>query len=220
MRGEARPQLLDTSRIQLELQRVKPTHSKIGEELEKLLGTVEIKVKRWFDLWKYLKWLLPQWDRLGFNMQSQQQTNWCWAATSTSTAVYYNATTTWTQCTVANGETGRTDCCGTGGSGACNVYGFLDTALTRVGHFDHRDNSAGTFASMKTEINAGRPVGIRVAWSGGGADFLAIIGYLDDATNYVAVDDPIYGKSDITFATLTSTYQSTGSWTHTYYTKA
>ena len=135
MRGEARPHLLDTSRIQLELQRVKPTHSKIGEELEKLLGTVEIKVKRWFDLWKYLKWLLPQWDRLGFNMQSQQQTNWCWAATSTSTAVYYNATTTWTQCTVANGETGRTDCCGTGGSGACNVYGFLDTALTRVRPF-------------------------------------------------------------------------------------
>jgi hypothetical protein len=151
-------------------------------------------------------------------MQTQQQTNWCWAAVATSVSHFYDAASTWTQCAVANAQIGRTDCCGSGAGGPCNIYGFLDDALTRVGHFDHFAGVA-TFSSIDDEIEADRPVGIRVAWSGGGAHFLAIIGCLEDATNYVALDDPIYGKSDVAFATLSSTYQGTGSWTHTYYTK-
>ena len=30
---------------------------------------------------------------------------------------------------------------------------------------------------------------------------------------FFAVDDPIYGKSDVTYAVLQSSYQGTGSWT-------
>jgi hypothetical protein len=40
-----------------------------------------------------------------------------------------------------------------------------------------------------------------------------------DPDEYVDVRDPIYGSSDIPLATFTSAYQSTGSWTHTYYTE-
>ena len=163
------------------------------------------------------KWWAESAIRLNFNMQPQQQSNWCWAATSTSVAAYWDPATTWTQCGVANGELGRADCCGAGASGACNVYGFLDTSLTRVGHFDHIVGGTATVSQVSTEIDGSRPVGVRTAWSGGGAHFLCIIGYLPG--NFYGVDDPIYGKSDVSESTFKTAYQGSGSWTHTYYTR-
>jgi hypothetical protein len=161
---------------------------------------------------------LLAWHRLDFAMQHQQQTNWCWAAVSTSVALFYDPASTWTQCLVANGELGRNDCCGDGASGPCNVYGFLASSLTRVGHLDHSVGSSSTFAQVQTEIDAGRPLCARTAWSGGGAHFLAIIGYriLDQM---LAVDDPWYGKSDVSYTTFSSSYQGSGSWTHSYFTQ-
>jgi Papain-like cysteine protease AvrRpt2 len=159
------------------------------------------------------------WHRLDFAMQHQQQTNWCWAAVATSVSLFYDPASTWTQCAVANSELGRTDCCGTGASGPCNVYGFLGSSLTTVGHLDHQTGSTSTFGDVQTEIDAGRPLCARTAWSGGGAHFLAIIGYriFDEM---LAVDDPWYGKSDVSYATFTSSYQGSGSWTHSYFTTA
>jgi hypothetical protein len=138
------------------------------------------------------EWWADDSVRLSFDMQQQTETNWCWAAVSTSVAHFYDCASPWTQCTVANGETGRTDCCGSGAAGACNIYGTLDTSLARVGHFNHMVNGSITRGSVETEIIAGRPIGVRTAWSGGGAHFLAIIGAL--VNDYYAVDDPIYGK--------------------------
>lgn len=149
--------------------------------------------------------------------RGQQQTNWCWAATSKSVAAYYDPATTWTQCDVANGEKGQTTCCANGATAACNAYGTLDTSLMRVGHFDHWAGSAAGFGDVLGQMHAGRPVGVRTAWSGGGAHFLCIIGTL--AGDMYAVDDPVFGKSDVTEAAFRTMYQGTGSWTDTYYTK-
>lgn len=216
----ALPSLLSRTRVPLQLDRRSSiTDAALERRFADLLGVVTLPVSRWFDLWRYIWWLLPDWDRLNFQMQHQQQTNWCWAAVSTSVALYDDPSSSWTQCTVANGELSRTDCCGVGGSTSCNVYGYLNTALSRVGHLDHMDTTVAAFQSVDSEIDAGRPLGIRVAWSGGGAHFLAIIGYLEDVQNYVAVDDPIYGKSDVSYDTLKTSYQGSGTWTHTYYTK-
>src|SRR6185437_3941217 len=65
------------------------------------------------------------WDRLDLHVPYQQESNWCWAATADGVAHFYDSSSTWTQCAIANSELGRTDCCGTGASGPCNVYGFL-----------------------------------------------------------------------------------------------
>lgn len=159
-----------------------------------------------------------RWHRLDFSMQAQQQTNWCWAAVSTSVALFYDPASTWTQCAVANGELGRNDCCGTGASGPCNVYGFLGSSLNRVGHLASQTGSSSTFATVRAEIDAGRPLGVRTAWSGGGAHFLCIIGYRI-YEQMLAVDDPWYGKSDVDYATFSSSYQGSGSWTHSYFTQ-
>ncbi|HTS61032.1 MAG TPA: papain-like cysteine protease family protein [Candidatus Acidoferrales bacterium] len=159
-------------------------------------------------------------DELYFTMQHQQQSNWCWAATATSVALFYEPASGWTQCTVANDELGRSDCCGTGASGPCNVYGFLDQALTVVGRFDRWVSGSATTSEIETEVTFARPLGIRVAWSGGGAHFLCIMGqYNVGGVDYVTVDDPIYGRSDVTYTTLQTAYQGSGTWTHTYYTK-
>jgi hypothetical protein len=215
------PPLLNRTRVPLELHhRRELTGTAVDALATEVVGEVLVPITRRLDWWRFIRWLLPLWDRLDFQMQHQQQSNWCWAAVSTSVALYYDAASTWTQCTVANGELSRTDCCGTGASTSCNVYGYLNTALTRVGHLDRMDSSVASFQAVDDEIDAGRPIGIRVAWSGGGAHFLAVIGYLEDDTNYVAVDDPIYGKSDLTYDTLKTSYQGSGSWTHTYYTQA
>lgn len=171
----------------------------------------------WPWLWQILR--LFRWHRLDFSMQHQQQTNWCWAAVSTSVALFFKPSSGWTQCAVADGELNRSDCCGTGASGPCNVYGFLDTSLTRVGHLDHFTGTTSTFSQIQGEINNGRPLGVRTAWSGGGAHFLAIIGYRL-FNNMLAVDDPFYGKSDVGLTTFTSSYQASGSWTHSYFTRA
>jgi hypothetical protein len=215
------PSLLNRTRVPLGLHhRPELTGTDVERAATDVVGEVLVPFTRRLGLWKYVWWLLPLWDRLNFQMQHQQQTNWCWAAVSTSVALYYDPASTWTQCTVANGELGRSDCCGAGGGTSCNVYGTLNTALTRVGHLDHMDSTVASFQAVDDEIDGGRPLGIRVAWSGGGAHFLSVIGYLEGATNYVAVDDPIYGKSDLTYATLETSYQGSGTWTHSYYTQA
>jgi hypothetical protein len=159
-------------------------------------------------------------DEIYFSMQQQQQSNWCWAATATSVALFYGPASGWTQCTVANDELGRTDCCASGASGPCNVYGYLDQALSVVGRLDHWVGGTASTAQIETEVTFARPLGIRVAWSGGGAHFLCIIGqYSAGGVDYVTVDDPIYSRSNVPYNTLLTAYQGTGTWTHTYYTK-
>jgi hypothetical protein len=159
-------------------------------------------------------------DEMYFSMQPQQESNWCWAAVSASVALFYEPASTWTQCLVANNQTGRSDCCGSGASGPCNVDGFLDKALTAVGRLNQVVGGVATTGQIEGEVTYARPLGIRVAWSGGGAHFLCIMGqYSDGVTDYVTVDDPIYGRSNVTYAALQTAYQGVGTWTHTYYTK-
>jgi hypothetical protein len=157
---------------------------------------------------------------LPFDMQAQTQSNWCWAATATSVSHFYWLFSHWTQCSVANAELGRGDCCSGTAPGPCNVPWYLDRALTRTNNFVNIIGPA-TFAQVRAEIDAGRPVGARIGWSGGGGHFMVIYGYSKFAgIDYFDIDDPIYGKSHLAVADFTSNYQGSGSWTHTYFTKS
>ncbi|CAN5266205.1 hypothetical protein BH10PSE9_BH10PSE9_09120 [soil metagenome] len=157
---------------------------------------------------------------LPFDMQAQTQTNWCWAATSTSVSHFYYSASGWSQCSVAGAELGRTDCCNASVPSACNVPWYLDRALTRTANFSSIVGGTITYAQILAELKAGRVIGARIGWSGGGGHFMVIYGCARvGSTHYVDIDDPIFGKSHITLATFTSSYQGSGSWTHTYYTK-
>jgi hypothetical protein len=102
----------------------------------------------------------------------------------------------------------------------CNVPWYLDRALTRTRNFVSIQGPSG-FEPVRTEINAGRPVGARTGWSGGGGHFMVIYGYsMIGGHEYFDIDDPIYGKSHIPVSEFSSSYQGSGSWTHNYFMKS
>lgn len=153
----------------------------------------------------------------GFHVPLQEQTNWCWAGVAAGVAARYGAV--WQQCNLAGLELGQ-HCCPAGTNpGVCNVPYYLDRALTRVGHFATMMAGAAPLNSQViTEINANRPVGVRIGWSGGGGHFVAIAGYSTNGGQFVDVEDPWYSASTVTYAVLQSAYKGTGAWTHTYWT--
>jgi hypothetical protein len=157
--------------------------------------------------------------QLNFNMQLQTQSNWCWAATATSVSLFYRPSSSWTQCSVASAELSQS-CCVSPVPGPCNVPWYLDRALTRTENFVSMSGAA-PFSTVEAELKGGRVVGARVGWSGGGGHFMAIYGCGTRAGDqYFDIDDPIYGKSSPTVATFSSSYQGSGTWTHTYLTRA
>jgi Papain-like cysteine protease AvrRpt2 len=160
---------------------------------------------------------------LCFTMQHQEQTQWCWSATATSVALYYNAASTWTQCSLVNAELGRNDCCSNPSSANCNIPGTLNTVLTRVGHLASFTSSTTSFADVRTEIDNGRPLGVRIGWSGGGGHFNVLACYTSNPLlrlQSVQVEDPWYGTSVWDYDMFRTAYQGSGSWTHSYKTKA
>jgi hypothetical protein len=164
---------------------------------------------------------VPLVDSFAFVMQPQMQTNWCWAAVSTSVSHYYNATSVWTQCSVANSELGQSSCCVDGSTPACNVPWYLDRALTLTGNFRSLSNSPEPFANVQSLVNAREPLGVRIGWSGGGGHFVALHGYATIGTDqFVDVEDPIYGASTVRYVDFCTSYQATGTWTHSYRTQS
>lgn len=158
--------------------------------------------------------------QLDFNMQRQTQSNWCWAATATSVSHYYWFFSHWTQCKVCNAELSRNDACSSPVPQACNVPWYLDRALSRTDNYVSITGTV-TFAQIRSEIDAGRLLGARVEWNGGGGHFMVIYGYATVlGIRYLDIDDPIYGKSHIMLSEFSSNYQGSGTWTHTYFTKS
>jgi len=156
---------------------------------------------------------------LRFPVQAQLQSQWCWAAVAASVSRYYVPATTWTQCRVANIQWGRTDCCGTGASGPCNNPSVLGTALTTVGHFDRQTSVQEPLQTLENELVVGRPLCIRIGWSGGGGHFIVASGVEDDS--FVWVSDVGGGTTAlVAYDTLRTNYRCSGTWTHTYFTHA
>ena len=163
---------------------------------------------------------MVQWD-LGFVMQLQTQTNWCWAATSSSVHRFYvPKAKDWSQCEVAEAELNHNTCCADGSTSQCNVPWYLDRALVRVKHFQSMSGGAVPATTLSAELGGGRPVGCRIGWAGGGGHFVVIDGLTLSGTTTVTVRDPIYGTTAMDYATFQTAYQGSGSWTHTYTTKA
>ena len=161
--------------------------------------------------------MIKQVSALVFQMQHQQQTNWCWAGVSTSVSKYYNRASGWTQCTVVNSALGQTTCCQSGGSSQCNQPWYLDRALQITGNYTSMQAGSIPAAQLQGQSNGMHPTGIRIGWSGGGGHFIVGSG-VSQNNSMVMVEDPWYGSSYITYSTLQNAYQGTGSWTHTYFT--
>ncbi len=168
--------------------------------------------------YSYLDWFYTS-HVLSFNMESQTQSNWCWAATSTSISKFYSFLSPWTQCKVATDELGN-PCCTSPVPSACNIPWYLDRALDRTNNFVSIQSGTITWDNIKQELENGLVLGARIGWSGGGGHFMVIHGVTKSGgVEYLHIDDPIYGKSTLTYNQFATSYQNSGTWTHTYFTK-
>jgi hypothetical protein len=159
--------------------------------------------------------------QLAVALQRQEQTQWCWAACTTSVAAFFDAASRWTQCRLADAAHGQTACCRDGATDACNRPWYLDRALERTGNLAGKTGGAAAWETVREEIDAGRPVGVRIGWRGGGGHFVLITGYRAVIRQpRVHVEDPWTGASELTLGDLAARYQGTGAWTHTYRTRA
>jgi len=154
---------------------------------------------------------------LGFTMQPQQQTQWCWAAVSVSVNLYYHPASGQTQCAVANVAMGQTTCCADGSTPQCNQPWFLDQALQIVGNLNAWSSGKAALTAVQAEINQCRPFCLRIGWNGGGGHFVAVYGY---SRRRLSIGDPFYGSSVVDSGTFPASYQGGGTWTDNYTTKA
>jgi hypothetical protein len=205
--------------IQLDqLKPVRVERDAVLEEFEMARRVLGRAIERWQEL-------APSWTRLNFTMQHQSQDWWCWAATSVSVSAYYDSEVAWTQCTMVNAVKGLTTCCEDGASEACDQPNVLDKPLSHADVLDHKQRGSVGYDVIQQEIDAGRPLALRIGWNCDDGDcdgghFAVIEGYQSFGDEWIAIDDPWYGADDLPLSRLTKgMYQGSGSWTHTYFTR-
>jgi hypothetical protein len=156
-----------------------------------------------------------------FVMESQQQTQWCWASVASSVARFFGTAgpsgSAWTQCQIVGTALG-VDCC-QDTTGTCNRDGQLDNALQIVGHWVPPVLPAPQpYTYIEGQLSIQRPVPVRIQWYGGDGHFV-VLGGCDDTsgTQMVDVEDPWYGPSTYSLDGFATAYQSgAGGWSHVY----
>jgi hypothetical protein len=95
--------------------------------------------------------------------------------------------------------------------------GGVGDALNVNGNSNGPAPSPLTLAQITTEISAGRPIAVDIAWNSGGQHCVAIAGVLNDM---LLICDPVYGESVVQFESFPSAYQGGASLVSAYLTKA
>jgi hypothetical protein len=164
----------------------------------------------------------PNSGAIAFPMQTQSQNNWCWAAVSSSVSRFFSAASTWTQCRIAETTLGITGCCNNPPAHGCDVPYYLDLALQTTNNLVSWSGPP-TKTEIAAEIDTNkRPLCLRVEWSGGAGHFIVIAGFAwQTGSDFLDIEDPYYGLSTYTIASMNSgMYQlGNGTWTHSFYTK-
>jgi hypothetical protein len=156
---------------------------------------------------------------LGLAEQYQQQSEWCWSATTVSITKFYDPAAAWTQCSLVNQAFGLTTCCQDGSTSQCNQPWYGDKALTITGHLASEASGKPSLQTVIDQINGDHPISIAIFWTGGGGHNPAVDGYQNDAVNpTIDIQDPIYGRSTQDFNSFPSSYQGGASWGQSFFT--
>jgi hypothetical protein len=146
--------------------------------------------------------------------QSQQKSNWCWAATGNSIAAFYGKSYSQNQfCNLAFGNSQNATCPNNQATLANDQQAFRSIGISAGSYV----SSTLGFSTVVSEIAAGRPVMTRIGWSSGGGHMMDIIGYdsSDSTIEYYNPwpDDPRYNYSTYTWYRSNSQF----TWTHSLY---
>jgi hypothetical protein len=159
----------------------------------------------------------PSTASAAFEMQPQEEGNWCWAAVTVSVDRYFAATSlNVAQCELAGQVFGAGVC---GHEENFNEPRTLQKGLRIVGNLNEPPIGGPVdFDTLRKEITADRPVCARIAWDGGGAHFVAIDGctQFNSGEQQLHVQDPKYGPSFVSYGEMVSGYRYEGEWTDTF----
>jgi len=148
-----------------------------------------------------------------FEIETQELDQWCWAAVSVSLERYLSdQVNTIRQCELAGRVLGST-CCPT--RVPCNTAERLQTALRKIGRLDKIEGQL-SFVRVKTEIQRGFPIAVRIEWRNGSAHFVIIRGYRDDGAQILNIADPWYENSLQDYDTFCDDYLGLGRWTDSF----
>ncbi|MFC4515062.1 MULTISPECIES: papain-like cysteine protease family protein [Streptomyces] len=153
-------------------------------------------------------------NRLNIGMQAQQKTNWCWAASGNTIATWFGRNYSQNQfCNAAfNRSQGST--CPNNQATLGNVQNALDWAGINEGRYV---NGWLRYSTVKSEIDAGRPVETRIQWQSGGGHMHVLYGY-DDANSMVYWGDPWPSSNRYNWASHDWYVNNNQfSWTHSLY---
>lgn len=120
------------------------------------------------------------------NMQKQEKTQWCWDASGNTIASWWGYNYSQTDfCNLAHNATG-VSCDNQPATlgdmaGAWQGMGFGNTG--------QGVSSPLSFSETSNEVNAGRPMAVRIGWTSGGGHMNVIYGY-DESNNTIGVGDP------------------------------
>ncbi len=139
---------------------------------------------------------------------------WCWAASGQMVMEFLGHPVQ--QCTEANNEFGRSDCCNSPTPASCVSGGWPE--FGKYGFtFKRTSSTALTWSQLQQEITASaRPIAFSWGWSGGGGHMMVVNGYRTVAgVNYVEVSDPWPPNvGDHKFITYDFYVESAGDHTH------
>jgi hypothetical protein len=153
--------------------------------------------------------------------QPQQESNWCWSATTVSITIYYDPASPWTQCTLVNKAFNQTTCCQNGSSNNCNQPWYGDQALSITGHLNSATGGSLSLSAVMQQMRDSRPISIAIYWNGGGGHNPAIDGFdaTDPTAPVIEIEDPIFGHSTQDFNSFPTTYQGGAKWGNSFLTK-
>ncbi|ACU76290.1 conserved hypothetical protein [Catenulispora acidiphila DSM 44928] len=150
-------------------------------------------------------------NQLSITMQSQQYSNWCWAATGNTVASFYGYRYSQNQfCDMAFGNSTNASCSNSQASLANDQNAFERIGISPGNYV----TGYLYYSSIIREIDAGRPVMARIQWSSGGGHMEVLYGY-DQSQSWVYWGDP--WPSDDRYNWGSYTYYVSNdsfSWTH------
>lgn len=103
----------------------------------------------------------------------QEQSNWCWAATSKSVSVYLGGSNS-SQCQYVKWGKNSSSCANVTGDLSTDVRRALSSAGIR--NTGSMINSAASTATISGQINNSKPLMVRWGWDSGGGHMLVIRG--------------------------------------------
>lgn len=154
---------------------------------------------------------------MDFQIQTQEQSRWCWAAVTVSVELYFSPNSAWTQCNLASAVLpNNPNCCAQ--PAVCNRAWYLERALSAVGKLRYALLDVLTIDQVRTELRANLPVCVRIGWDNGGGHFVIICGLRRSSSGKMLVDvaDPWYLDSTLTYEDFRDRYQHRGEWMDTY----